>query len=64
MGKPVDEDVVDEKPPDGAAGAELEFDFHHQPPMYGSIVFVVVGALLAFVVSSIGALLEYPVCTK
>lgn len=57
MGRPVNDDPTSEPLPGSATD---DFTFSHTPPMYGSIVFVILGVLSAFLISHISTPLTYP----
>lgn len=57
MGRPVNDDPTSEPLPDTATD---DFTFSHNPPMYGSVLFVSLGVVIAFVFSHFSTYLTYP----
>jgi hypothetical protein len=58
MGRPINDGLVEETKE--ANVDEVEFTFHHTPPLYGSICFVTTGIVLALFISIVGEYLSYP----
>jgi hypothetical protein len=58
MGRPINDGLVEETKDVNVE--EVEFTFHHTPPLYGSICFVTTGILLALFISIVGEYLSYP----